>query len=138
MAAELLRAGFFCLRVWGLLQITTAPTAMSRIADERALCEVLGVENHLVRKNRGLHAIQQNSLGNPAPALQIEALHADKRGLDKVLAQRQGELDEMYARMQASMVRGQVVKTLVTSVLCCLQCMRIRRRDRHFFRIKPL
>lgn len=37
---------------------------------------------------------------------QIEVLHADKRALDKVLTQRQGELDELHSRLKASMVRG--------------------------------
>ena len=36
---------------------------------------------------------------------QIEVLHADKRALDKVLTQRQGELDELHSRLKASMVR---------------------------------
>lgn len=38
--------------------------------------------------------------------MQIESLHADKRALDKVLAQRQSELDELHSRLKASMVRG--------------------------------
>ncbi len=44
--------------------------------------------------------------------LQIEALHADKRGLDKVLAQRQGDLDELHGRLKASMVSQQHAKPL--------------------------
>jgi hypothetical protein len=38
-------------------------------------------------------------------------LHADKRALDKVLTQRQGELDELHSRLKASMVRGRRHRT---------------------------
>ena len=37
--------------------------------------------------------------------LQAEALHYDKRSLDKLLQHRQAELDGMHARLQAALVR---------------------------------
>ena len=39
-------------------------------------------------------------------APQAEALHYDKRSLDKLLQHRQAELDGMHARLQAALVRG--------------------------------
>ena len=39
-----------------------------------------------------------------AEMVQIEALHGDKRGLDKVLERRQGELSELQERLKGAMV----------------------------------
>lgn len=46
--------------------------------------------------------------------MQIEALRADKRGLDKVLEQRQGELSELHERLKGSMVLSLTLVALIS------------------------
>lgn len=47
--------------------------------------------------------------------LQAEALHYDKRSLDKLLQHRQAELDGMHARLQAALVRDTSCMTRLSS-----------------------